>query len=168
MLSNNIVPHWFCVLLQAPLRLIKNGLRLYPSSLYMLLCLGELYCQASEAISAIKTFKKVNKLCPHHPLPYLNASRVYQQLNQQQLAMTHMEYALAVDPTFTLTRVELAQHYLHIGQTSKALHILDGALDSARHVSEIKEVLTARTVAQTQLDLQRIGLVSFQSVDQLE
>ena len=66
--------------------------------------------------------------------------------------------AIAVDPTLAMTRVDLSQQYLHSGQSAKALTTLNEALHLARHVSEIRDVLTARNVALMQLELEREGL----------
>jgi Tfp pilus assembly protein PilF len=109
-------------------------------------------------VAALKSFREVSVCDPLHPLPYLNAARVYQQLNQKEEARIHMEIALAVDPTLAMTRVDLAQHHLHLGNSAVALETLEGALDLARHVSEIRDVLTARTVALIQLELESEGL----------
>ena len=57
-----------------------------------------------------------------------------------------------------MTRVDLSQQYLHSGQSAKALVTLNEALRLARHVSEIRDVLTARNVALMQLELESEGL----------
>jgi Tfp pilus assembly protein PilF len=59
-----------------------------------------------------------------------------------------------------MTRVDLAQQYLHVGQSTLALQTLEEALSLARHVSEIHDVLTARYVAKMQLQLEEEGLYS--------
>lgn len=141
------------------MREVHSGLALYPRSEYLLLCQGEIFCQVGEAIGALKLFKKVSEMDPDHPLPYLNAARVYQQLGQQVQSLRHMRFALEADPTFSVARVDLAQHLLHLGHTEAAKQTLDSALSLARHVSEIKEVLTARAIATTQLELESRGLL---------
>ena len=47
-------------------------------------------------------------------------------------------------------RVDLAQNLLLSGHAAHALQILDEALYLARQVSEIRDVLTARTIASMQ------------------
>ena len=59
---------------------------------------------------------------------------------------------------FALTHIDAAQAVLHKGKTKQALHILDHALNLSRHVSDICDVLTARTVATLQDELEKQGL----------
>ena len=145
--------------MQLAMREVQSGLTLYPRSEYLLLCQGEIFCQAGESVAALKLFKKVSEIDPDHPLPYLNAARVYQQLGQQLQSLRHMKLALNADPSFSVARVDLAQHCLHLGHTEAALQTLDSSLRLARHVSEIKEVLTARSIATMQLELEARGLL---------
>lgn len=137
------------------MKTVKEGLGFYPKSTYLLLCMGEIYCQLGDAVSAMSSFKDASVLMPQHPLPYLNAARVYQQLNQRVEARRHTEIALTIDPDLAMTRIDLAQHYLHLGRPEEALDCLQTALRLARHVSEIKDVLTAQLVAMVQMDLQK-------------
>jgi hypothetical protein len=65
-----------------------------------------------------------------------------------------------MDPALAMSRVDLAQQYLQIGLSSRAMATLDVALGLSRHVSEIRDVLTARTVAKIQSELQEEGVVS--------
>jgi tetratricopeptide (TPR) repeat protein len=122
--------------------------------------MGEIQTQIGDAVGALKWFKRAHRIDPFNPLPYVNAGRVYQQLKQNTLGLNHLSLAAAADPNFAMTRVELAQHYLHLGRTEDALRYLDGALELARHVSEIKDVLTGRKVALLQLELKREGISS--------
>ena len=145
------------------MREIKEALAMYPQSIYSQLCLGEIHCQAGDAITAIQVFSAVTHFDPDNPspIPYLNAARVYQQLNQHEQALIHMKIAYSLDPSLVMTRVDLAQHYLSLGQTSDALSTLQGALNLSRQVSEVKDVLTAREAALLQLELQGEGLQLF-------
>lgn len=59
-----------------------------------------------------------------------------------------------------MTRVDLAQQYLHTGRTSSALETLETALELAHHVGEIRDVLTAKKIALLQVELQNEGLHS--------
>jgi hypothetical protein len=121
-------------------------------------------------------------------MPYLNASRVYQQLNQMQSAKSHMKKALQLDDALSLTLVDIAQYKLqqnkkhgvpssevgqraitpdtvsqsidHLVEMMSVTEILDCALDQARHVSEILDIFTAKQIATFYQDLQEKGLVS--------
>lgn len=105
-------------------------------------------------------FAHASELDPLHPLPYANAARTYQQLNQTQAAERHLQKALALDSSLALIRVDMAQHMSLSGRASEALHLLDEALTLARHVSEIKDVLTARAIISMSLDLEARGIIS--------
>lgn len=65
--------------------------------------------QVGDPAGALQSFLKASQLEPGHPMPYLNASRVYQQLNQMQLAKLHMKKALQLDDSLSLTLVDIAQ-----------------------------------------------------------
>ena len=145
------------------LRIYKTYYTIYMRTYYYILLLGEIHCQAGDAVTAIQIFSAVTHFDPDNPspIPYLNAARVYQQLNQHEQAVMHMKIAYSLDPSLAMTRVDLAQHYLGLGQTSDALCTLQGALHLSRQVSEVKDVLTAREVALLQLELQGEGLQLF-------
>jgi hypothetical protein len=49
---------------------------------------------------------------------------------------------------------------MYIGRVEEALSTLNLALNMARHVSEIRDVLTALSVAKIQLELQKEGIYS--------
>jgi len=119
-------------------------------------------------------------------MPYINASRVYQQLNQMQLAKKHMMKALEVDRSLSLTLVDIAQFKIHekrrqgiersdstetrsghvncatksgdIIDSVSISTILDYALNEARHVSEIIDVITAKQISEFYNRLQESGL----------
>jgi hypothetical protein len=65
-----------------------------------------------------------------------------------------------LDPALALTLVDVSQLHLYAGRSAQAMQTLDEALALARHVSEIRDVLTARTVATLQQELQNEGLHS--------
>ena len=119
--------------------------------------LGEIISQTGDAMAALQLYQRVALLDPGNPLPYLNASRIYQQIKLQKEAYTHMQLAIQIDDQLSMTQVDLAQYYLHSGQVQLAMQTLEEAFVSARHVSEIKDVVTARTVAVTRLALQSEG-----------
>ena len=73
-------------------------------------------------------------------------------------AEKHLQAALKLDPAMAMVRVDLAQNLLLSGKAAEALVLLDDALALARQVSEIRDVLTARTIASMQLSLEDRGL----------
>ncbi len=77
--------------------------------------------QAGDPSGALSAYSKAARLEPGHPMPYLNASRVYQQLNQMQLAKLHMRKALRLDDALSLTLVDIAQYKI---QEKKRLGLL--------------------------------------------
>ena len=87
-------------------------------------------------------------------MPYINASRCYQQLNQIELSKIHLNYAIKLDSTLAMTYVDIAQQYAFQGSIDIALELLMKALDLAKHVSEICDVLTAKVVTEIQKELQ--------------
>jgi len=124
----------------------------------LLLCCGEVYSQAGDMVTALECFRKAQALAPNNPLCYVNAARTYQQLNQVGTAERHLQAALLLDPAMAMVRVDLAQNLLLSGHAAHALQILDEALYLARQVSEIRDVLTARTIASMQVSLEERGL----------
>ena len=140
------------------LRVLKRACRDDPSSLYLHLCYGEVLSQAGDLVGSLACFHQANTIDPLHPLPFVNAARTYQQLNQTTTAKQHLDGALSLDPTFALTHVDVAQAALQVGKTQEALEILDRALLLARHVSDFLDVLTAKRVAELQVLLQHEGL----------
>mmetsp|Transcript_24156 Transcript_24156/g.54232 ORF Transcript_24156/g.54232 Transcript_24156/m.54232 type:complete len:250 (-) Transcript_24156:134-883(-) len=124
----------------------------------LLLCCGELYSQTGEMVAALECFRSAHRSAPHNPLCLVNAARTYQQLSQLRTAERHLQAALLLDPAMAMVRVDLAQNLLLSGQATRALSLLDEALLLARQVSEIRDVLTARTIAVLQLSLEQRGL----------
>ena len=136
---------------------LKRGLRLFPSSLYINLSLGEIMSQSGDIIMALTCFKTASLIDPHCPLPYINASRVYQQLNQNKLAELHLSKAMDLDDYFAMTKVDLAQFHMSTGRPN-VIEILNQALVEARHVSEIRDVLSAIEFSKMQLELVSEGI----------
>ena len=124
----------------------------------LLLCCGEVYSQLGDMVNALKCFRKANELAPENPLCYVNAARTYQQLSQLTTSEQHLQAALKLDPALAMVRVDLAQNLLLSGKASSALSLLQEALDLARQVSEIRDVLTAQMIAHIQIDLEVRGL----------
>lgn len=89
---------------------LRKGVERYPRSTSLLVCLGEVLSQTGDPSGALKFYSKASKLEPGHPMPYLNASRIYQQLNQKQLAKLHMKKALQLDDALSLALVDIAQY----------------------------------------------------------
>lgn len=73
-------------------------------------------------------------------------------------AERHLQAALLLDPAMAMVRVDLAQNLLLSGHAAQALQLLDEAVQLAKQVSEIRDVLTARTIAAMQLSLEERGL----------
>jgi tetratricopeptide (TPR) repeat protein len=142
------------------LRLLKDACSEYENATYLLLCYGEVLSQAGDLVGALACFEAAHSQDMLNPLPFVNAGRTYQQLQQPKVSELHLNQALAVDPTFALTQIDVAQSALHKGQTQLALNVLDHALYLSRHVSDICDVLTAKTVATLQDLLEKQGLYS--------
>jgi tetratricopeptide (TPR) repeat protein len=92
------------------LSVLRRGVQKYPRSSSLLVCFGEVLSQVGDPAGALQSYLKASRLEPGHPMPYLNASRVYQQLNQMQLAKLHMKRALQLDDALSLTLVDIAQY----------------------------------------------------------
>ena len=78
------------------------------SDVYLRLTVGELLAQAGDVVGALSDFRKAARNSPAHPLPYLNAARVYSSLQQPRLARLHLQRALMRDPTFSQTYTDMA------------------------------------------------------------
>lgn len=128
------------------------------AKLFLELSLGEIACQAGDIVAGLGHFKQASICDPSHPLPYTNAARAYQQLQQWSLAEHHLKMSLSYDPHLAMTYVDIAQGRSLTGRVDSALQLLDAALPYARHVSEIRDVLAARTVTAILLELQHAGI----------
>jgi predicted Zn-dependent protease len=137
---------------------LEEGLSEHPNSIILLVCSGEVHSQAGDMVNALENFERANKLDARNPLPFVNAARTYQQLGQLGTASSHLQHAIHLDPALSMTRVDLAQNYMQSGRTEDALDMLNVALSLARQVSEIRDVLTAKSVATMQLKLEKQGL----------
>lgn len=142
------------------LSLLEEGLHLFPRSMVLLLCSGEVHSQCGDMVKAIKQFHKCTELDPTHPLPWVNAGRTYQQLGQVQAALMHVRKSIEIDPTLAMTRVDLAQLLRQNGHMAEAVQEIDKAMELAKQVSEIRDVLTARYVVLLQQSLKKKGLYS--------
>lgn len=140
------------------LGLLKRACKQAPDSLYLHLSYGEVLSQAGDLVGSLACFHQAHDTDPTHPLPFVNAARTYQQLNQLTTARLHLDKALLLDPHFSLTYIDVAQAALQAGKTEESLRILDRALLLARHVSDLLDVLTAKRVAELQLCLEQEGL----------
>jgi hypothetical protein len=111
---------------------------------------------------------------------FIHAARIYEQLGQHGNALRHLNHAAVLDPTLAMTRVEIAQVNLQLNQkrnssappstsfsppegvsnsATDSILLLDQAMGLAKHVSEIRDVLTARTVALIQANLESAGVM---------
>lgn len=72
------------------MRELEEGVESFPRNLYLRMCYGEVLSQGGDAVGAIDAFRIASSIDPLHPLPYVNASRTYQQLNQPTMAMHHL------------------------------------------------------------------------------
>lgn len=124
----------------------------------LLICSGEVHSQAGDMVNGLQCFRKANRLDKRNPLPFINAARTYQQLGQMTTASAHLDLAIALDPSLAMTRVDIAQNYMQSGRTDEALQMLEVAMSLARQVSEIRDVLTARSVATMQSKLEKAGM----------
>lgn len=128
------------------------------ASINALLCFGEILSQAGDTVGGLLTFHKCSLMDPSHPLPFVNTARTFNQMGQAELALKHLHHALDLDPLYCMTHVDFAQTSLQQGHTVEALAQIDTALSLAKHVSEIRDVLTARHIAVIQLELEERGL----------
>ena len=93
--------------------MLQRGARRYPGDASLQICLGEVLGQAGNPAGALKAYSLAAEIEPTHPMPYLNASKLYQQMNQLDLARTHMRKALRVDSSLAITLVDIAQFKIH-------------------------------------------------------
>ncbi len=106
---------------------------------------------------SIKLFEKASRLESYHPLPYVNAGRTYQQLGQLSTARDHLKIAMTLDPSLAMTRVDYAQLLRQMNEIDQAVVTIEEALELARQVSEIRDVLTAKYVTSLQHTLKEEG-----------
>lgn len=142
---------------RSSISVLKKAAEDFPNSLYINLSLGEVMSQCGDIVMALTCFKTASIIDPSCPLPYMYASRVYQQLSQNKIAEGHLSRALALDDRFAMSKVDLAQYYMQTGRPN-VLEILQGALSDARHVSEIRDVLAAIEFSKMQLELVSAGI----------
>jgi len=104
-----------------------------PGLVYLLLCMGEVLAQCGDLTGSLDCFRRASAMYPSHPLPFVNAARTYQQLNQRGLSSAHVQRAVALDPSFPLPHVDLAQALLYQGKVDACQESLQRALALARH-----------------------------------
>lgn len=75
---------------QEALHRLQKGYRDHPNCLNLAICLGEVMSAAGDMVGALEAFKKASEIDPFHPLPFLNAARTYQQLNQVEFSCTQL------------------------------------------------------------------------------
>jgi tetratricopeptide (TPR) repeat protein len=92
---------------------LQRGVKRYPENSSLQICLGEVLAQAGNPSGALKAYAAAARAEPGHPMPYLNASKLYQQMNQLDLAREHMRKALRVDSSLAITLVDIAQFKIH-------------------------------------------------------
>ena len=124
------------------------------------MCKGELLSQFGDLVGAMSCFKKASKLDPRSPLPYLNAARTYQQVGQISTSKLHIEKALSIDPNLAMAHIDMSQLLMQSGKNDEAISTLEKALELSRHMSEIKDVLIARKMAEAQVILEEEGIFS--------
>jgi tetratricopeptide (TPR) repeat protein len=100
---------------------------------YLLLCMGEVLAQCGDLSGSLNLFRQASRLYPQHPLPFINAARSYQQLNQRTLAAQHLARAIELDPLFPLPHIDAAQSLLYQGKVEACSEALERALTLARH-----------------------------------
>jgi len=144
--------------LMTALNKLKEGIHFHNKSQYLYMCLGELVSQTGDMVQALNHFKRAHELDRYNPMPFVNASRVYQQLSYTSQIEKHINKAISLDPTLTMTYVDISQVCLSNGQTDKCLSMLSKALQLARHVSEIKDVLTAQAVGKLTRQLEDLKI----------
>eukprot|EP01035_Chromulina_nebulosa_P018693 gene18693-24449_t len=144
--------------LMSALNKLKEGIHFHNKSQYLYMCLGELVSQTGDMVQALNHFKRAHELDRYNPMPFVNASRVYQQLSYTSQIEKHINKAISLDPTLTMTYVDISQVCLSNGQTDKCLSMLSKALRLARHVSEIKDVLTAQAVGKLTRQLEDLKI----------
>jgi len=141
------------------LHLLHSVTELYPDSYLLLLCCGDVFNQMGGIVGALDCYQRANVLSPSNPLCYINAARSYQLLNQLRSSEMQLQTALRMDPSLAMARMGLSQNLLLTGNAKQAFVLLDEALRFSKQVSEIRDVLTARTIALMQLDFERKGLI---------
>ena len=169
------------------LNILQKGMLTFPDNVSLCVCYGEVLGQAGDPAGSLKSYANASVLEPEHPLPYLNASRVYQQLNQLTLCKKHMAKAFDLDRSLSLTLVDIAQFKLHekrfldqgepllsappstsslpveletssFFDEQSSADILETAVEVSRHVSEVIDVFTARQIARFYAKLGASGL----------
>lgn len=138
--------------------LLENGIDEFPDNIFLAISYGEVLSQAGDLVRAIQSFATASKIDVSNPLPFTSAARVYAQMNLKSDAEYHLHHAQQLDESLAMTKVDIAQQLAQNGETAAALEMLDQALQCARHVSEIRDVLTYRRVAEMTLELETKGV----------
>lgn len=102
-------------------RSIEEALKRLPRCTILLLCAGEIYCQAAgDMVRALTYYEIASKIeANENPLPYLNAARTYQQLAQFDHAWIHFKQAAEKDPELAMIKIDMAQALMQQGSTSR-------------------------------------------------
>lgn len=143
---------------ESALELLREATELHPYCETLHICLGELLAQVGDVPRSMSALRKASTLAPFHPMPYLNAARTLNQLGCKSLAKEHTMRALELDPNLSTSYVDLAQSELADGNSDSGRDYLEKAMSLAHHVSEIRDVLTARTLSVLQLELEELRI----------
>jgi predicted CXXCH cytochrome family protein len=87
---------------------------------------------------AIAEYIQAQDLNADRPEAHVNLGLLYAAENQSQRAITELELALDIDPTFAPAAVDLADLYRQLGRDGDGGAVLSGALRRSPHNAELK------------------------------
>lgn len=131
----------YSTIAQRALSVLQRGAKRYPDDASLQICLGEVLGQAGNPSGSFKAYACAAHIEPGHPMPYLNASKLYQQMNQLESAKEHMAKALHVDSSLAITLVDIAQYKIHESRRGGA--VLETVQDSLSKISLAAEETSA-------------------------
>lgn len=114
-------------------------------------------------VTSIKSCSTVSSQEPDNPLPYINTARIFLQLQQPAQAVRHLQAAIALDPAFVLAQVDLGRTLRTLDRLQESMDIFKEALQKARNVAEVRDVLSAQYLSVLQQQIEAKGL--YVSVD---
>ena len=111
--------------------------------------IGEAYMRQGDYTSALRELLEAEKMNPKDPFTQHDLGLCYREKKLMNDALTHLNKAIQVKPSFTPARNSLGRVYLEIGQTDKAIAIF-------------KEIAKDALYATPHFPLANLGLAYYQ------
>jgi tetratricopeptide (TPR) repeat protein len=124
----------------------KKAIELAPDYSPAYNILGYAYRQVENYPEAEKVFKTYTELIPNDPNPFDSYAELLLKMGRFDESIALYEKALAIDNTFTASRIGIATNSMYKGKYEDGFASLMRLSDAARHDGERRQAMFTRTV----------------------